>query len=231
MKKVEKWQSRLKIRRYSTIILLVTFLLSLVFIGLTVYGTKSGNFIVNIAEESQVKLALSETPDFSQPTAYLYAKGLPEMYLCTYDWLPDTNSFRDGSDNDNYRRRYIAYTFYLKNYSVTAVDVTAVIDIIDVTKKVDSAIRVMVVTDNQTENIYAKAQEVGKDIGMPETGGEYETIPFVSEKTVMSQEFINFPSGSTIKFAVVIWLEGEDPQAVDDIKGGRLKMMMNFSGY
>ena len=231
MKKVEKWQSRLKIRRYSTLILLITFLLSLVFIGLTVYGTKSGNFVINITEESQVKLALSTTPDFYEPSAYLYAKGLPEMHLCTFNWLPDTNSFKDGSDNDNYRRRYIAYTFYLKNYSDTAVDVVAAIDIIDVTKKVDSAVRVMVITDNQTANIYAKAQEEGENIGMPETCGGYNTIPFVSEKVVMSQEYINFNSGAVIKFTVVIWLEGEDAQGVDFLKGGRLKMVMNFNGY
>ena len=38
----------------------------------------------------------------------------------------------------------------------------------------------------------------------------------------------DFDPGATNKYTVVIWLEGNDPDCVDDIIGGVIKMQMDF---
>ena len=44
----------------------------------------------------------------------------------------------------------------------------------------------------------------------------------------MDRKITNFKSGSIDKYTVVIWLEGWDPECVDDIMGGEVKLSMNF---
>ena len=39
----------------------------------------------------------------------------------------------------------------------------------------------------------------------------------------------DFESGDVDKYTIVIWLEGNDPECVDAIKGGHVRMVMNFN--
>ena len=64
---------------------------------------------------------------------------------------------------------------------------------------------------------------VGED-GLP----EYGTTPFESDEVVMSDELLDFNPGDIIKYTIVIWLEGDDPQCLDNIRGGNVKMSMDF---
>jgi hypothetical protein len=44
----------------------------------------------------------------------------------------------------------------------------------------------------------------------------------------MSELRENFQPGEVDKYTVVIWLEGNDPECINDIIGGELKMQMNL---
>ena len=44
----------------------------------------------------------------------------------------------------------------------------------------------------------------------------------------MDRNVTDFKSGSIDKYTVVIWLEGWDPECVDNIMGGEVKLSMNF---
>lgn len=57
---------------------------------------------------------------------------------------------------------------------------------------------------------------------------ELVTIPFADNNTVVIDERKDMNAGEIDKYTVVIWLEGEDPQCVDKIKGGELELSMNF---
>ena len=49
---------------------------------------------------------------------------------------------------------------------------------------------------------------------------------FESENLIVKKDVDNFAPGDVAKITVVIWLEGDDPDCVDDILGGQLKIDM-----
>ena len=51
---------------------------------------------------------------------------------------------------------------------------------------------------------------------------------FVSDDIIMQQTFTNFKVGDAKRFTVVVWLEGEDPECVNDIMGGDVKLKMDL---
>lgn len=57
---------------------------------------------------------------------------------------------------------------------------------------------------------------------------ELVTIPFEDDSTVVSGIRSNISPGEADKYTIVIWLEGEDPECVDDIKGGTVEYNMIF---
>jgi hypothetical protein len=209
--------------------------LSIAIFGLSYYGTNVGNFLITIERDEDKKLSLCETRDFNNPTTYLSAVGLEEMQDCTYSFIPsDINERHDGSHNDITQRRFIAYTFYIKNASEISITYSAKIIITSVYKRVDSAVRVMVIRNGES-TIYAKWQESGPEKGQAEKNlnnsgvSEYTCEKFKYETTVCEFERKGFLPNDIDKYTIVIWLEGWDPDCTDEIKGGTLKMEMLFA--
>ena len=60
---------------------------------------------------------------------------------------------------------------------------------------------------------------------------EYGTTPFESEDTVYESVNENFNPGDVIKYTLVIWIEGNDPECLDNIKGGNVEMSITYSSY
>ncbi|MBR4308930.1 MAG: hypothetical protein IKT58_04950 [Oscillospiraceae bacterium] len=199
------------------IILLIIILLLGVFYALSVFVNKAGNFTVWIDDGDRNLIALSDTPDFENCSTMLEADIIDEMDNITKSWMPNNLHEIDGSHNGD---EYIAYTFYLKNAGTNEISYSSQIDIHAVTKEADNAVRVMVYK-NGVETVYAKAQ---KGTNEPEP----DTVAFLSNTVVMNEVTDNFASGAVDKYTVVIWLEGEDPECIDNIKGGVVKMSMNF---
>ena len=54
------------------------------------------------------------------------------------------------------------------------------------------------------------------------------TKPFASERVVATADREAIEPQEIDKFTVVIWLEGEDPECINDILGGSLEMAMKF---
>ena len=75
--------------------------------------------------------------------------------------------------------------------------------------------------------VYAKLNGVTKK-------PEEDTVPFYenrvkkSENIAVLEERVNFTPGDIDKFTVVVWLEGDDPDCVNAIIGGEIKMHMNI---
>ncbi len=55
------------------------------------------------------------------------------------------------------------------------------------------------------------------------------TVPFASNKTITTDIRRDFEHDGMDKFTVIIWLEGEDPECVDDIIGGEIELAMRFT--
>ena len=61
--------------------------------------------------------------------------------------------------------------------------------------------------------------------GQPEEGTE----PFLSDLVVFEGINEKLEVDETIKYTLVIWLEGDDPECLDNIRGGNVKMSMTFA--
>ena len=203
--------------RIFSIILLIVILLLGVFYALSSFVNKAGNFTVWISDDDMNLITLSDTADFEKCSTMLEADIIPQMDNITKSWMPDNLDEVDGCHNGD---NYIAYTFYLKNAGVNEIDYNSQIDIHAVTKAADNAVRVMVIKNGE-ETVYAKPQKGSSE-------PEPDTVAFLSNTQVLNNTTEGFKPGAVDKYTVVIWLEGNDPECIDDIRGGVVKMSMNF---
>lgn len=217
----EKIKRRKKAYLTAKIVLLcLLLLLFIVFIIL--------NFIFNVNRftisldrdlERDKGIVIYEDLEERAPQRKLYAETIGNMDNISALWLPKDihSSALGGSHNGD---NYIAYTFYIENQGEVTVNYWYQIVIDDVIKGVDEAIRVKVYL-NDLESTYAK---VNRDTGE----AEEDTIPFYDDENVLLQERSDFKKGDIDKFTIVIFLEGDDPDCLNNIIGGEIKMHMEI---
>lgn len=193
---------------------------------LGLYGAGSvyneGGFTISIDDSKDVapiEISLSETADFASPTVRLDVPGIENMTNITESDIPPGLAGLDGSNNGSH---YIAYTFYVKNMGSTPCDLEEIFHVTSSAKAADEAVRLKVYK-NGTVNTYAKAAKDGM--------AEYGTVPFESEKVIYSEVNKNFNPGDTIKYTLVIWIEGNDPECLDNIRGGNVEMSITYNAY
>ena len=150
----------------------------------------------------------------------LFATDLEYMDNISINWLPaNIDSEAEGSHNGD---NYIAYTFFLENQGEETINYWYTVFIDDVIKNVDEAIRV-IIYKNGEKNVYAKINE---DKNEPEK----DTIPFHDEEIIVVEKQENFKPGDIDKFTMVVFLEGDDPDCVNKILGGEIKLHMEITG-
>ncbi|MBP5308729.1 MAG: hypothetical protein J6Z34_06310 [Clostridia bacterium] len=231
-----RWEKRLRHMRVSTIAILVSLILLIMFAGFTIYGNKVGNFIVNI-NNGGVRIALSAKEDMSERSSRLTFSGLSGQGETTFVDIPSDISNGMGDKSDKLVLRYLAYSFYLINESENGVDYVMDLNVIDTVGDPLSVLRVMVIegdkpTNDPSNMIFAKdepttaAQEVLKATLL--RYGYYETRPFVSDSVLFSIRGRDLPPEVGQKYTVVIWTEGWDAQCTDDRLGDRVKMQIDI---
>ena len=185
--------------------------------GASALVTQYGEYTVSILDGVEsASISLSETSDFASPTVRLTCPGIPSMTNISENDLPSGIDDLDGSHNGD---SYIAYTFYIRNVGTASINLQEEMLIDSSVLGADSAMRVKVYK-NGTPTTYAK---LGAE-GVP----EYGTTPFLENK-VFSTVTEGMTAGQTIKYTFVIWLEGDDPECLDNIRGGAVKLSMQFS--
>ena len=181
----------------------------------------TGSFTVNVNKYEMVKhgLSLSEYADLSHPSSVLNARIDQSITNIAEEDIPDNVDSIDGVHNG---KNYIAYTFYLFNAGTTdEVNYEWQVKMSNVFNGIDEAIRLKLYIDG-VPTTYAKTASDG-------SGPEPNTTPFYSTDIMAQGRVDNFTVGSRTKFTVVLWLEGPDPDCVDWIKGGRMKIEMTMS--
>ena len=209
-----------KRRRILGIILgAVTAMLAIIFI-ISMLVTKWGDLVIEIDRPAVAKgISLSETKDFENKSVSLSAKQALDVTNITYNWLPvDLDTSKDGEHNGD---NYVAYTFYVRNDGEEAFPYDAVLDITGVAKSADEACRVMIYKNGQ-KSIFAKGQYDDREKAEP------NSVKFIDDKTVYRTRTEDFEVGAVDKYTIVIWIEGEDPQCVDEIRDGFVRMRMLF---
>ncbi len=181
----------------------------------------TGSFTVNVNKYEMVSygLSLSESSDLSKPSSVLNAKIDQGITNIAEEDLPDNVDQIDGVHNG---KNHIAYTFYVFNAGdVDEVSYQWQVKMSNVFNGIDEAIRLKLYIDG-VPTTYAKTASDG-------SGAEPYTIPFYSTDIMAQGRVDNFVSGSKTKFTIVLWLEGNDPDCIDWIKGGRMKIEMSMS--
>lgn len=177
-----------------------------------------GNFTINLnrLELFRYGVAIDEDPDFSQATARLQAQAVTNGTNIAAEDLPDNLNDVDGSHNG---KNYVAYTFYIRNAGKVDLDYACKIRIASASKGVEKAARVRVWKNGDATTYAAAAAD-----GNPEPG----CVSFASDKEVCTIPEESFQVGNVDKYTVVIWLDGDDPECMDDIVGGAVEFTMDF---
>ena len=213
---VKKYTLRQKIVRTAIASMVI---LAIIIYLISVLYTKTGSFTVSINkfDATQYALTLSETRDFYTQTALLNAEISKEITNISESWLPDDLDNIDGEHNGP---NHVAYTFYLKNAGEATVTYNYQMYMVNIKNDLDQAIRIRLYIDGKWTN-YARTATDG-------SGAEPGTKEFLTERIVTQGAVADFEPGEVTKYTVVIWIEGDDPDCLDDLIGGELKVAMDF---
>lgn len=216
--KVKLREQRIKYVKASLLIILL-FLIVIYFLLRIAY--EAGDFTISLDENFALKsgLVMYEKLEEKDDKRMLKATRADFIDNISVKWLPeDIDSQGEGSHNGD---NYLAYTFYLENKGSDVINYWYEIKIDDVIKNVDRAIRIMVIRNGE-KTIYAKANE---NTGEAEEG----TQTFYSSSEVCVEGRQDFNPGDIDKFTIVIFIEGDDPDCVDSLIGGEMKMHMDIT--
>ena len=204
---------RIKRLRKALIIMLI-FLIVIYFVLKVVYET--GRFTVVLDSSSDMKGAIAMYANKQEKLTRrtLQADALDFMTNISGEWIPE--NINDEADGGHNGENYIAYTFYIENEGDETIHYWYEIDIDDVVKNVDEAIRVAVFLNGE-KTVYAKKNS---------KTNEEKTKPFKDEEKVFLEQRRDFKSGEIDKFTIVVWVEGDDPECRDNLIGGEMKMHM-----
>ncbi|MEI6578530.1 MAG: hypothetical protein WCN92_03605 [Eubacteriales bacterium] len=245
MREVRTTARQLSKRKQLTRLLLILLILSLLIMSIVFAGAsflnRAGRFTINLDPESFTKygISISATEDFKDPTILLQGTALKNMWNITKDWIlnnpnnkeyyskgdPTYKTFADIDkvDGDHNGKDYIAYTFWIKNAGTKDAGYYGSLNIDSVAKGADEAIRIMVFR-NGVPTEYGK---IPKDPKAP-----YATFGidkyFLNTRMAADMTNKDFKVGDKDRYTVLIWLEGWDPECVNGIMGGEVKLSMNF---
>ena len=210
------------------------------------FYTQAGEFVIRVDHPGEKKLILSDTPDFPEELIVLNGTAIPEADNISIFDIDTEVADIDGNHNGP---DYVAYTFYVKNISYDPITYNYTLSIKRATKGIEEAAWVLLYHNGEQqilakkgksgepERQYARMQfpfeEAARDksqYSYDEKTGIYtlETKPFTSSKVVATAQREELQPQEIDKFTVVIWLEGEDPECINDILGGSIEMMMKF---
>lgn len=249
------WLGGISIRRslfrvtaaWQTLALLVGILVA-GYVMAAIY-TQSGEFIISLDQNmAHDGFVLSETTDFSENLITLYGSAVADV---TNISIFDLDRNVMSVDGDHNGINYVAYTFYIQNNTDAERDYQYQLMIRDKDKGVENAAWVMLFKEDEQE-IYAMMGANGEpesqrsisdfpfmeyaseEMKAAQTGdaGEWHqltTIPFEAPDMVCSGIREDMQPGEYDKYTAVVWIEGEDPECVDDIIGGYMELTMKFT--
>lgn len=181
---------------------------------------EQGAFTVSLDQNFAKKsgLIIYENKETKESRRILEAERKEFMDNISINWIPDNIDEHNGGPHNG--ENYIAYTFYVENLGNETVNYWYTIVIDDIIKDVDEAVRIGIY-QNGERKVYAKAA--------PNGNPEKDTLPFYSTEYALMEVREDFYEGDIDKYTIVIWLEGDDPQCIDNIIGGQMKMHMEIT--
>lgn len=198
----------------------MTIILVLIYIVALLYS-RYGAFTVSVNKFDNLDyaLTLSESPNFDTRTSRLNSEAEEEITNISTSSLPD---FLDNIDGKHNGENYVAYTFYCRNEGKKTVTYSYKLFIANMTLDIEKAVRVRLYVNGESTD-YAYPRTDGGE------GPEPGTTAFQAGNTIVKKEIPDFKPGDVTKYTVVIWLEGDDPECLDNILGGQFKVDMEMT--
>lgn len=239
-----KIRRRNRIIRILLVILFLLIILMLITYACVSFANKAGRFTINVDEDSfnNYGISIADNRDCKDSTVMLTGDAVEMVDNITKEWLlnpkgeqfynKNSRSYKtyadiDKVDGSHNGENYVAYTFYLKNGGKETCGYDVSLDIKSVTRGVDEAMRVLVFHNGKPTEYGKVPRKDNKD----DKYAMFDIDQTFNGKTVMKERNNNFAVGAVDRFTVVIWLEGWDPECVNDIMGGEVKLEMNFKAF
>ena len=214
------FKQKLLFRIIKITLLFLIIILSIIYLFLYILYD-GGRFTVSLDKNmsNQKGLYLSENGKTNSRSRRLSADTIDYMDNISINWLPDNlDTEATGSHNG---QNYIAYTFYVVNSGTETINYWYEIDIDDTVRNVDEAIRIMIYLNGDRKVYAKKSKKTNK--------AEPDTIMFESNTIAVLEQRKNFKPNKKDRFTVVIYLEGDDPECLNDLLGGEIKLHMDIT--
>lgn len=203
------------------LLLLLLFLIISYFILNIIYN--EGSFTISMDKNTYLNsnLVMYESQTDHSSVRKLSAKQIEFMDNISIKWLPDNiNNEAEGSHNGE---NYIAYSFYLENIGDEVIHYYYSVVVEDIIKNVDDAVRIMIYRNDEFK-VYAKRNSVTNE---PEK--DTEAFRDDEDGTIILEKRDAMQPDQIDKITIVIWLEGDDPECVNAILGGEIKLHMDIT--
>ena len=215
---VEKAKKRRKL--YAGILIGLLAILLIMYI-ISMLLTQWGDLVISVGDLRDGKtIMLCENADFEDGvTVKLNGGAVKDVTNITKDWLPA--GLDDEKDGEHSGDNYLAYTFYLKNTGDRDLEYNTTFRLTGAAKSADEAVRFQIYR-NGADQVFAKASYNDR------SKAEEDATAFVDDNTIYTAQSTPLAAGATDKYTVVVWIEGNDPECVDAIRGGHVKSNMVF---
>ncbi len=227
LSRIVRWK-----RRAGVALVIAVFILIILWIIAWLFTT-IGDLVISVENGAArqgiiVSEALNEDGSAKDPVLQLSAQNVTEVTNITYDWLPkNLDTEADGEHNGE---NYLAYTFYLTNNGKETLDLESTLKFTGIAKNADEALRIMIYKNGEP-TVYAQKNRDGSQL---EEVVNFEFIEGnddlnLNDYLILNDVTKDIKPDETIKFTIVTWIEGNDPECLNDIMGGYVKMQWLFN--
>ena len=227
LSRVVRWKRRAAVTLVlALLILIILWIIAWLF-------TTVGDLVISVENGAAkegiiISESLNNDGSAKDPKLQLSAQNVTEVTNITYDWLPkDLDTEADGEHNGE---NYLAYTFYLTNNGKETLDLESTLKFTGIAKNADEALRVMIYRNGEP-TVYAQKNRDGSQL---EEVVNFEFVEGNDDLNLNDYVLLNditedIKPNETIKYTIVTWIEGNDPECLNDIMGGYVKMQWLFN--
>lgn len=233
---MKKYVTVFKSNTFKFVLMLGLFLTSALIILAMLLGNESGNFVIQVESgDVEKSIAITDDPDDKVYTNRLEADGFSGMTCTTprYFLHGDTYSEQEPRLKELTTElgrtvtdeTLFVYTFYIVNTSNTAMNLDLSMTFSNVTNEFDKAIRIMTYNETHEDVHIYQAADVEPY--------EYQYYPytpdyFPSAMTAFTQKVPMTADVEKVKYSVLFWLEGQDPEADERLFNGTIKFSLTL---
>ena len=219
----------------------------------SIYVQNEGSRILSLSSKPDFSSATQflevSGPDYMDNTS---------IYLSPFGDVPIEDKILEIAEGEGQistaEDKYIAVSFFLKNITTDKQYYNEMFKIKEATQGIEKALRVMLIKDYDitvyaakdaegnaekvvctelVENAYTPLEitqngEGKREIHHKEEEGFWYTTPYYNDEYVFYNKGFELAPEQIVKYSLVIWLEGWDPDCVNDIIGGLLKIEFAF---